>query len=181
MIKSAPKILKQPPSNYCFIDWQNLYRWLNWQLEYKKFRIYLEDKYKVKKAYYFLWFKEKENALYEKLQEAWFFLVFNEKPEHLRSNKKWNIDVNLVFHAMKKLYEAEINKEKYFDKIVLISWDWDFKVMVDYFLERWKFLKILFPNKKYASSLYNKLFNKNFSYIDSFKHKIEYKKKKKVP
>lgn len=167
--------------NYAFIDWQNLYQWLNFQLDYKRFRIYLRDKYKIKKAYYFLWFKEKENDLYESLQEAWFILIFNKKPEHLKSDKKWNIDVNLVFYAMKKLYEEQILEEEKFDKMVLVSWDWDFKVMVDYYIEKWKFLKVLFPNKKYASSLYKELFNQYFDYINNFRDKVEYKKKKKVP
>lgn len=63
--------------NIAFIDWQNLYQWLGWSIDYFKFRIYLKDKYKIKKAYYFLWFKENENVLYEKLQEAWFILVLN--------------------------------------------------------------------------------------------------------
>lgn len=173
--------MKNSFPNYCFIEWQNLYQWLNWQIDYKKFRIYLKDKYNIKKAYYFLWFKEKENALYEKLQDSWFILIFNEKPQHLKSDKKWNIDVNLVFYAMKKLYESEIWEEEKFDKIILVSWDWDFKVMVDYFMEKNKFLKVLFPNKKYASSLFKKLFNEYFDYINNIRHKIEYKKKKKVP
>jgi len=90
--------------NYAFIDWQNLYQWLDWNLNYKKFRIALKDKYKVEKAYYFIWFKQKENWLYEKLQDAGFILVFNLKWENLKSNKKWNIDTNLVFNVMKKLF-----------------------------------------------------------------------------
>jgi hypothetical protein len=43
--------------NYTFIDGQNLYQSLSWQLDYKKFMIYLKDKYKVEKAYYFIGFK----------------------------------------------------------------------------------------------------------------------------
>lgn len=164
--------------NYAFIDGQNLYQWLDYKLDYQRFRIYLKDKYKVEKAYYFLWFKENENSLYEKLKESWFIIIFNQKPEHLKSDKKWNIDVNLVFYAMKKLVEEKND----FDKIILISWDGDFKVMVDYFIELWKFDKILTPNKKFASSLYKHkihLDQKYFASLDDLwvKAKIEYKKK----
>ncbi len=164
-------------NNLAFIDWQNLYQWLEWQIDYKKFRIFLKDKFWIEKAYYFLWFKEKENLLYEKLQEAWFILIFNEKPQHLKSDKKWNVDVNLVFHAMRKLYESSIWEIKDFDKIVLVSWDWDFKVMVDYFMERNKFLKVLFPNKKYASSLYKDLTFKYLYLLNDAKKKLEHKKR----
>lgn len=163
-------------NNYAFIDWQNLYKWLNWQLSYKRFRVYLKDKYKVEKAYYFLGFREKENSLYIALQEAGFILIFNSKWEHLESAKKGNVDTNIVFNAMKKYFEAD------FDKIVLISWDWDYKMMVDYFIEKNKFHKVLSPNFKFASSLYKHSWNldsKYFAILDTpdVRVKISYKKK----
>jgi len=162
--------------NYAFIDGQNLYQWLNWKLDYKKFRIYLKDKFGVDEAYYFLWFREKENNLYEKLQRLWFILIFNLKWEYLKSNKKWNVDTNLVFYAMKKYIEDD------FDKIVLVSWDWDYKMMVDYFEEKQKLSKVISPNFWYASSLYkhkNNLDQKYFMHLDQVdvRKKIEYKKK----
>jgi len=153
---------------------------MSWNMDYKKFRIYLKDKYKIEKAYYFLWFKEKENWLYENLQEAWFILIFNLKPEHLKSEKKWNIDVNLTFHAMKKL----VDEKDDFDNIVLISWDWDYKAVVDYFIEKKKFLKVIVPNKKFASSLYRHkkhLDPKYFTILDNewIRLKIWYRRKNK--
>jgi hypothetical protein len=77
-------------------------------IDYTRFRIYLKDKYKISKAYYFLRFREKENNLYEKLQEAGFILVFNLKGEHLKSAKKGNVDTNIVFHVMKKIIEGNM-------------------------------------------------------------------------
>jgi hypothetical protein len=50
-------------------------------------------------------------------------------------------------------------------------------MMVDYFIEKNKFLKILFPNKKYASSLYKKLTNKYYYYLNDARQKLEYKKR----
>jgi len=44
-------------TNYAFIDSQNLYRGLkelNWQIDFARFRKYLEDKYNVRKAFYFI-------------------------------------------------------------------------------------------------------------------------------
>lgn len=41
-------------NNYAFIDCQNLYfgiKELGWQLDWKRFRIYLKDKYKVTQAF----------------------------------------------------------------------------------------------------------------------------------
>lgn len=164
--------------NIACIDGQNLYQWLDWTLDYTRFRVYLRDKYKVEKAYYFLGFREKENDLYEKLQESWFILVFNLKWENLKSNKKGNVDTNLVFHTMKKLIEGE------FDRIVLVSWDGDYKMLVDYLVEKGRFKKVIAPNLKFASSLYKdkkNLDRKYFTWLDNpdIKKKLEHKKGQK--
>lgn len=161
---------------YAFIDGQNLHQWLSRAIDYKKFRIYLRDKYKVTKAYYFLWFQEQENHLYETLQDAWFILVFNLKGEHLKSSKKWNVDTNIVFHIMKKLIEWE------FQWALLISGDGDYKMVVDYLVEKKKLTKVLCPNLRFSSSLYRNAKNldpKYFDYIDKkdIQKKISYTKK----
>ncbi len=46
--------------NYAFIDGQNLYMGTNsaknlWKIDFFRFRIYLQEKYKVKKVYYYIW------------------------------------------------------------------------------------------------------------------------------
>jgi len=170
------------PHIYAFIDGQNLHQWLSWAIDYKKCRTYLKDKYGITKAYYFLWFREQENTLYEKLQEAWFILVFNLKWEHLKSNKKGNVDTNIVFTIMKKLIEWEMSKA------LLISGDGDYKMIVEYLIEKQKFLKVLCPNLTYASSLYRNAHNMDpqyFWYLDQadIKKKIWYTKNttKKAP
>lgn len=91
----------------------------------------------------------------------------------MQSNKKWNIDSDLIFKVMEKL----IDYPNDFQNIMLISWDGDFKILVDYLIKKNRFLKILFPNKKYASSMYKWMQNKYFDYIKNLKEKIEYKKR----
>lgn len=53
---------------------------------------------------------------------------------------------------MKKLYKKED-----FDKILLVSGDGDFRLLVDFLIEENRFAKILFPDQKFASSLYKYL------------------------
>lgn len=58
---------------YAFIDGQNLYRGITdngWKLDYKKFRIYLSEKYGVKKAYLFIGYLASNQKLYTFLQEV---------------------------------------------------------------------------------------------------------------
>lgn len=88
----------------------------------------------------------------------------------LETNKKWNVDSDLVFYTMKSLIDDVHN----FDKIILVSWNWDFKILVDYLLEKNRFLKVLFPCKKYASSLYKKLWNHYFSHLSDIKKYISF-------
>ena len=163
--------------NYCFIDWQNLHLGTStdwWKVDPLKLRIYLKDKYKVTKAYYFLWYiKDENNWLYTRLQEAWFIVVFKKQMIEMNSNKKWNIDSDLIFKVMEKLLEED---EK-FNNILLISWDWDFKILVDYLIKKERFEKILFPNKKFTSSLYKSTNIKFKDYLTNIKSKIEYKKR----
>jgi hypothetical protein len=47
--------MKLKANNYAFIDGQNLnlsIRSLGWKIDWKKFRIYLNDKYSVERAYF---------------------------------------------------------------------------------------------------------------------------------
>ena len=162
--------------NIAFIDWQNLHlgtksEW--WKIDFKRFRIYLKDKFKIEEAYLFLWFlNEEEQKLYINLQKAWFILIFREHNSHMLWKKKWNVDVDIVFEIMRKLKD-----ENDFNKIVLVSWDWDYIKLVKYLIEIWKLEKILFPNNKY-SSLYKKIAYKYWVNLSKpeIRKKIEYKK-----
>jgi len=126
-IKSKIYDFKLKQKNIAYIDWQNLHLWTStewWTLDSHKFRIYLKDKYFIDKAYYFLWYvKDENNWLYTRLQEAWFIVVFKKQMIEMTSKKKWNIDSDLIFKVMEKLLE----ESESFDKLILVSWDWDFK------------------------------------------------------
>jgi uncharacterized LabA/DUF88 family protein len=142
-------------SNLAFIDGQNLYKSTKtskdpWEINLKKFRIYLKDKYNVKEAYYFLgYIKEKNQNLYDDIQKAGFILKFKKHSLAMIGKKKGNIDTDLVFTVMKMIY-----KKENFDNIILVSGDGDYKIMVDFLIEENKFEKIIFPDQNRASSLY---------------------------
>lgn len=164
-------------NNLAFVDGQNLYMGTDsdnpkWKINLKKFRVYLKDKYNVQKAYYFLGFvNEQYQDLYEAIQSAGFILKFREHNSAMLSKKKGNVDTDIVFEVMKKMYKKEP-----FDKIVLVAGDGDYKMLVDFLIEEDRFKKILFPNKKFASSLYKKLGSEYFDYLSNadIKKKIKY-------
>lgn len=152
--------------NTAFIDGQNLYlgsRETGRAIDHKKLRTYLKDKYKVDEAYYFLGFiNEDHQELYHNLQKAGFILSFREHSSALLGHKKGNVDCDIVFSIMKKLYENNLT-----GNVILISGDGDDKKLVDYLVKINRFTKILFPNKKFASSLYKRLGSEYYDYLDN--------------
>ncbi|MFH1749423.1 MAG: hypothetical protein ABH837_00765, partial [bacterium] len=62
---------KQKSKIYAFIDSQNLnlaIKDMGWQLDFRRFRIYLKDKFKVEKAYIFIGYVKKNESLYTNLR-----------------------------------------------------------------------------------------------------------------
>lgn len=53
---------------------------------------------------------------------------------------------------MMRLYRGEK-----FDKLLLVSGDGDYKMLVDFLIEENRLEKVLFPKRKYASSLYKSI------------------------
>ena len=155
-------MIEKPIRNQAFIDGQNLeFSTTNadkaWKVDLRKFRVYLEQKYLVDRAYYFIGFQKEENArLYQDIQEAGYILIFRKHNGGMSSIKKGNVDTDIVFTVMKKIAEREK-----FDKIILVSSDGDYFKMVDYLIEKGKFGRLLAPNYKKMSSLY-KLFDRKY-------------------
>lgn len=171
--------MKNIENNFAFIDSQNLnlsIQWQWWKLDWKRFRIYLKDKYKISKAFLFIWYVPWNQNLYTILQEFGYILVFKPTLELKNGNVKWNVDAELVLHTM-----IEYNN---FSKAVIISWDWDFYCLIEYLINNQKLSKVLIPNKnKYSSLLKN--FYKDLIFLNhpDLIKKIQYenKKQKKKP
>ena len=164
--------------NIAFIDGQNLHLGIkdeNWKIDHNKLRIYLKDKYHIEEAYYFLGYvSEKQQDLYSNLQKAGFIVSFKEHNANLKAQKKGNVDTDIVFETMKHL----LDNEK-LEKVVLISGDGDYKKLVDYLIKKNKFKKILFPNKKFASSLYKELGSEFYDYIENIRSYINLNRNEK--
>ncbi len=168
--------------NIAFIDGQNLHMGTTksdapWFIDLARFRIYLLQKYNVNRVYYHLGYvNEKYQDLYEEIQKAGFILIFKQHSSVMAGLKKGNVDSDIVFSVMKRLY-----KKENFHKIVLVSGDGDYKMLVDFLLEENKLEKILFPDRKNRSSLYKTLSNKFFTYLDDKDIVNKIGKKKRVP
>jgi len=150
-------------NNFAYIDGANLHRGiadLGWKLDYRRFRVWLSEKYGVKTAYLFLGLIPKYKELYKHLQESGFTLVFKEVIYDGDGNPKGNCDADLVLQATKDTYE---NK---FDKAILVSSDGDYSCLVSFLIERQKFYSILSPHAENKCSILLKRTNAKIVYIN---------------
>lgn len=105
--------MKKLQNNYAFIDSQNVnlaIRSLGWKLDYQRFRVYLAEKYAVKKAFLFIGYVERNNSLYTSLQDAGFLCIFKPTLVYKDGTTKGNCDAELVLQAMIKSPEVSASE-----------------------------------------------------------------------
>ncbi|MCX6731727.1 MAG: NYN domain-containing protein [Candidatus Parcubacteria bacterium] len=149
-------ILKE--NNYAYIDGANLYKGvesLGWRLDYKRFRVWLKDKYRIAQAYIFIGLVPKHKELYTYLQECGFTLIF--KP-------KGNCDADLVLRSVIDFYEKRC------EKAIIVTSDGDYAGLVKFLIEKDSLLTVVSPGNK-CSYLLRKL-NTPIVYLNTQKNKL---------
>ncbi|MEK7145568.1 MAG: NYN domain-containing protein [Patescibacteria group bacterium] len=162
-------------NNYAFIDSQNLnlsIKELGWNLDFKKFRQYLKDKYHVSKAFLFVGLIAGNNDLYKSLQDAGFVLIFKPTLTYKNGLIKGNCDAELVLQAMIEL--------PHYHKAVLVTGDGDFHCLVKYLIQEKKLEKLLIPNQGKYSALLKKFPSEFLGFISDLKKKLNYTRKKRT-
>lgn len=150
---------KKIPKIYAFIDSQNLNLgtskdirrnrkliYKGWKLDFKKFRRYLTDKFRVDKAFLFIGYIKQNEKLYKKLKSYNYEVIFKPTVKDTQGNPKGNVDAELV------LYSSAIEYPNY-DKAVIVSGDGDFYCLHEYLEKHKKLLNIIIPNTYSESSL----------------------------
>lgn len=165
--------MKKPQVNYAFIDGNNLHLtmvYLGWNLDYRKFRVYLSEHYGVIKAYYFIGYVPQNTGLYNSLQDSGYNLVFKPILKRPDGKVKGNCDAELILQAM-----IDLNK---YEKAVIVSSDGDYYCLVNYLLSIDKLETVLAPCEKGCSHLLIKASKGKMAYMDNLKRKLEYIKKR---
>lgn len=158
--------------NYAFIDSQNLnlsIKALGWKLDFRRFRIYLKEKYNIEVAYLFIGYLPENQDLYNSLQKYGYVLIFKPTLKQKDGKVKGNCDAELVLQAM-------IDCSNY-RKAVIVSGDGDFHCLAYYLNQQNKLEKILIPDKFNYSALLKKIGSK-LAFLNDLKYKLEYKNKK---
>jgi uncharacterized LabA/DUF88 family protein len=158
-------------NNYAFIDSQNLnlaIRDQKWTLDFKRFRIYLKDKYSINKAFVFIGYISTNQSLYTSLQKDGYILIFKPTLFLPDGKVKGNIDAELVLHTMLEYPNYE--------NAVIVTGDGDFHCLIDYLKKQEKLRKLIIPNRYKYSSLLRK-FAPNMVFMNDLKGKLEYRGK----
>lgn len=172
---------KKRPQIYAFIDSQNLNLgtskdifnrnhkkiYKGWKLDFKRFRIYLKDKFRVSKAFLFIGYLKENTKLYRRLETYGYQLVFKPTTKDHLGKPKGNIDAELVLHS------AAIEFNNYV-KAVIVSGDGDFHCLYEYLIKHQKLGRIIIPNHKSQSSLLS-IFQKYKTFLEYERNKLEYK------
>src|SRR3989338_215785 len=148
-------------NNFAYIDGANLHKGvadLGWKIDYKRLRLWLNNKYQVKRAYLFLGLIPRYKDLYTYLQEVGFTLVFKETTYDGNGKANGNCDADLVLQAACDAYENN------FDKAVIISSDGDYASIVKFLQEKNKLLTILSPSNR--CSILLKRTDARITYLD---------------
>lgn len=157
----------QKENNFAYIDGANLHKGvesLGWRLDYKRFRVWLKDKYRIAQAYIFIGLVPKHKELYIYLQECGFTLIFKEVVYDDNEKPKGNCDADLVLRSVIDFYEKRC------EKAIIVTSDGDYAGLVKFLIEKDSFLTVVSPGNK-CSYLLRKL-NTPIVYLNTQKNKL---------
>ena len=175
------KDMRNLSNNFAYIDGANLHKGVNdlgWRLDYKKFRVWLREKYGVERAYLFLGFLQINSVLYRDLQTWGYTIVFKPTIPNNTGTIKGNCDAEMVLQSVSDLYENEC------EKAVIVTGDGDFACLVSFLGKKKRFQTLICPNHKKASSLLRQEVSGNIYFVERFRDRLEYVKggeKEKAP
>ena len=164
--------MKKQENNFAFIDSQNVnlgVQSMGWNIDWKRFRIYLKEKYQISTAYIFIGYIPQNQKLYSYLQKCEYILIFKPVLPDANGDVKGNVDADLVLQAMIDL--------KNYNKALIVTSDGDFYSLVKYLYEQDKLLKVLSPYVKTCSILLKKSAKEKIVFMDNLREKLEYKRK----
>jgi uncharacterized LabA/DUF88 family protein len=150
-----------------YIDGNNLYRSakeLGFEIDYKKFRGWLRQKYNANNIYLFIGLVPNRVKFYEYLQSCGYILVFKQTVS-VGEKIKGNCDAELVLKTVSDFYT------KSFSKCILITGDGDFGCLVEFLKENKVIEIVLSPDENKCSIL---LRNKNIeiTFLNDLYHKF---------
>ncbi len=135
---------------HIYIDAANLHkssRRLGFEIDYRKFYMWIRQKYEADRVYMFFGFIDKYVNLYSRLREHGYILMFKETIVTIDGEVKGNCDAELVLKVVSDYYE------KNFDTCVLLSGDGDFSCVVSFLAKKGALHALVVPSEARCSAL----------------------------
>ena len=150
-----------------YIDGNNLYRGakeLGFDIDYKKFRGWLRQKYNATKVYIFIGLVPTRAKFYDHLKKCCYVLIYKNTIS-INGIIKGNCDAELILNTVSDFYT------KAFDKCLIITGDGDFGCLIEFLNQKSVLLGVLAPNKNKCSFF---LRNKNIeiTFLNDHYHKF---------
>src|SRR3989344_4539330 len=157
--------------NIAYIDAANLDKalrlTLTWKLDYKKFRVWLSEKYHAERAYIFIGLIPKYKDLYTYLQECGFTLVFKDVLFDKNGKAKGNCDSDLLMQASSDLYEGDLRNA------IIVTSDGDYAPLIKVLIVKDRLATILSPAPAEKCSILLKRTNAPIAYLDDQRSLLE--------
>lgn len=164
-------------TNSAFIDSQNIHlgiQRLGWKLDWRRFRVYLKEKYAVRTAYLFIGYLPENQGLYRALQSHGYVLIFKQVLVPRSGKPKGNVDADLVFQAM--LDHPTYQQDPSYEKAVVVTSDGDFYSLVNHLYKTGTLEAVLSPATATCSALLKKAARERIRFLDQLRRRLEYKK-----
>ena len=159
-----------------YIDGNNLYRSakeLGFSIDYKKFRVWLTQKYNTRNIFLFIGFIKERKDFYDYLKVCGFSLIFKEAILH-NGGIKGNCDAELVLKSVNDYHLQNL------DKFILISNDGDFGCLIEFLISKNIFEAIISPDRNKCSILLRNKTNK-ILFLNEIYKKFSVKNKSDLP
>ena len=165
-------------TNAAFIDSNNVNRTiqarLGWSLDWRRFRVHLEEKYACKQAFLYIGYIATNEKMYKRLQQDGYILVFKPVLFTKDGTPKGNVDADLVLGVM-------VEWDNY-EKAVIATSDGDYYSLVEHLREKGKLEAVLSPAPpKSTSKLLHRVAGVQkgnyIRYLNDWKHQLEHKKR----
>jgi uncharacterized LabA/DUF88 family protein len=136
-----------------------------WTLDFKRFYVYLKDKYKVDKIFLFIGKVDGREPLYKFLKDTGYYLVFKPTLEFTKGGEKiikGNVDAELILHTMIQFPN--------YSKAIIVAGDGDYHCLIEYLDQQKKLFHVFIPNRLSYSSLL-RTFRPYFIFVSDLKGK----------
>lgn len=166
--------MKQTIETIAYIDGANLYKGIEsllWNLDYRKFRSWIRQKFNVTDAHIFMGLIPRYANLYTSLQNIGYKLVFKEVIYDGDGKAKGNCDADLVLRAVRDYFEHGTIS------VILVASDGDYAPLVKFWIEKKVQCIIISPAPTDKCSILLKRTGVPILYLEEIKHKLWYQQK----